>query len=408
LVIPKPQSPLVVQMASIDPDNLMEDNFLGPAAMVRVIAISISVVISFVLMTSDANAENCPNPCIEYEGTLELNAAWLRSSDENLSDSFEIYPKNELELHVKPIEDFTLNAKLVTEPVIDKEPGSNRFLQDVGTFVEDLYAQHDLGEASVFGGKFHPAFGRAWDITPGLHGTDLAEDYELVERVGGDGKYGFEAAGFDNSVEASIFTKDRTFLGRSLFTEREQVTLSDGGAGNTRGVSSVALSLTGCRGADSDACYEDGVFGYQAAMLYQKSGMGDDNSEFGILGGFNQTISLSEEAKVRLFAEAAYFVNFDGGPDDALFLTGSGEYDLGQLALSIAYTQERTLHTGEADEAEHLIDLSAIYELNESLTIAGERWSLGAGASIDHIDNEDTETIVGLRMGATFDGSNEL
>ena len=89
------------------------------------------------------------------------------------ADFWTPHPKNEFELHLKPVEDFTLNAELVTEPVTDKEPSSNRFLQDVGAFVEDLSAQYDFEEISIFAGKFHPTFGRAWGITPGIHGTDL-------------------------------------------------------------------------------------------------------------------------------------------------------------------------------------------------------------------------------------------
>jgi hypothetical protein len=32
-------------------------------------------------------------------------------------------------------------------------------------------------------GKLNPGFGVAWDKAPGIYGTDLAEDYEISERI---------------------------------------------------------------------------------------------------------------------------------------------------------------------------------------------------------------------------------
>lgn len=32
-------------------------------------------------------------------------------------------------------------------------------------------------------GKLNPGFGIAWDKAPGIYGTDLAEDYEISERI---------------------------------------------------------------------------------------------------------------------------------------------------------------------------------------------------------------------------------
>ena len=97
------------------------------------------------------------------------------------------------------------SCRHVTEPVIDAEPGTNQILNGVGSYVDVLQAQYDFENFSIWRGKIHPAFGRACDVTPGLHGTNIAESYDLSERLGGGASYSFEAAGFANRLRASAF-----------------------------------------------------------------------------------------------------------------------------------------------------------------------------------------------------------
>jgi len=292
----------------------------------------------------------------------------------------------------------------VTEPVIEPEPGKDQIFSDIGTYVEVLQAQYDVGQLSIWGGKIHPAFGRAWDVTPGLHGTDLAETYELAERLGGGAGFNFEAAGLANRFEVSAFTVDRTFLSESLFTNRGRTALADGGAGNTKGVSSFSAALGGCMEAEVDGCYDEGSFGYQIAARYQTGGRGSEGNEFGFSGSLNKAFSLGEEAMLRLFAETAWFRNFDGGADDVFAITSSSALELGQITYSVAYSQLRVLVEGEVDVAEHLIDTTAMYDLGEHASITGEKWSIGAGYAYDRADGENSHSI-GLRLSSEFGGN---
>ena len=96
-------------------------------------------------------------------------------------------------------------------------------------------------------GKIHPQFGLAGDVTPGLHGTDVAEKYELKERDGGNVAYRLDILGIEHEVNVSAFMVDRTLLHRfRVLTSRGLSKIDDGGAGNSDGISSVAMSLDGC------------------------------------------------------------------------------------------------------------------------------------------------------------------
>lgn len=351
-----------------------------------------------------APQEGCSGPCIEYSGSYELNGAWLHLEDSTIDDSYFLLMESENGFAIRLGNGFSVIGTIVTEPVIEPEPGRNQIFSDSGTYMEVLQAQYDFGAFSIWGGKINPAFGRAWDVTPGLHGTDLAENYELTERLGGGGAFNFEAVGMANRLEFNAFTVDRTLLSESLFTNRGRTTLDDGGAGNTKGISSFAAALGGCVGAEVDGCYDESSFGYQLAARYQKGGRGSDGNELGFSGSLNKALSLGEDATLRLFAEAAWFRNFDGGADDALVLTGSGALELGQFTYSAAYSQLRALVVGGPDVAEHLIDATAMYDLGEHASIAGEKWSIGAGYTFDESEGEESH-LIGFRLSTEFEGS---
>ena len=119
-------------------------------------------------------------------------------------------------------------AKIKSEPVFDAVSGTNQIFKGVGSYLDVLQAQYDFESFSVWDCKIHPNFVRAWDVTPGLHGTDLAESYDLHYRLGGGASYGFDAAGLANKLQLSAFTVDRTIFSGSLFNDRGRTSLIDG------------------------------------------------------------------------------------------------------------------------------------------------------------------------------------
>ena len=373
---------------------------MRPNLLLGIIAVS-TLPMAQVKAADATSPEECSGPCLEYASTFELNGAWVHPSDGAIGDSYLLSPKSENYFDLKATDGLSFIANIISEPVIDPEPGKNQIFSGTGTYVDVLQAQYDFGDFSIWGGKIHPAFGRAWDVTPGLHGIDLAENYELAERLGGGAGFNFEAAGLSNQLQASAFTVDRSILSESLFNNRGRTRLDDGGAGNTKGISSVAVALDGCLGAEVDSCYDEGSFGYQLAARYQKGGEGSDGNELGILGSLNKSISISEETTLRLFGEAAWFNNFEGSADDAVALTGSAAIETGPATYSVAYSQQTELIAGGPDSSEYLVDATAMYVLGESISMIGETWSVGAGYTFDRADGEDVQ-IVGLRLSSEF------
>jgi hypothetical protein len=351
-----------------------------------------------------ATSGECVGPCLIYSGSFDLKAEWQHPSDSTIANSYLLLPTSENNFRFKTNDAFSIIANVVSEQVVDPVPGENQYFTGLGTYVDVLQAQYDFENVSIWGGKIHPAFGRAWDITPGLHGTDLAEAYDLAERIGGGASFSFDTGGFSNKLQASAFTVDRTILSESLFNNRGRTSLADGGAGNTSGVSSFAISLDGCIGADADSCYDEGDVGYQLAARYQKGGVGSDGNELGFLGSLNKSIVMSDDTTLRLLGEAAWFRNFEGSADNALVFTGSAALDTGAMTYSVAYSQQRNLIAGGIDTTEQLFDATAMYNLGESVSAAGERWSIGAGYSLASADGENVQTI-GLKLSTEFFGN---
>ena len=145
-----------------------------------------------------------------------------------------------------------IGAVLAYEPVTDPEPGEDRFFEDHGLFVEELYAGFDVGRGDIQVGKIAPTFGWAADDAPGLYGGEIAGEYELVEELGINARLSLvgdadAAAGRDGRAGACTSPSSRPtrrFLSDSLFTSRERLHLSDGGVGNTAAPESFALAYT--------------------------------------------------------------------------------------------------------------------------------------------------------------------
>ncbi len=99
------------------------------------------------------------------------------------------------------------------------EPGEAYF-EDIGVFVETLGLAYQFGAVTLFGGKFNPTFGIAWDVAPGIYGADLADDYELTERIGGGGAVTLGGGDFGrHTLTGQVFFLDTSVLSQSWGTE---------------------------------------------------------------------------------------------------------------------------------------------------------------------------------------------
>ena len=291
----------------------------------------------------DASVDEKPEPQLNYpliEGSfvfeLESDGIFSDDGDDEFVDTFNT---TEVALDVRFNSIFSLHTDITLEPVDDptgspRALGEDIFFDDHGFFFETLHLQADFDQFSFYGGKINPAFGTAWDVTPGIYGVDFAEDYEITERIGVGGSYTFNGgdAG-EHTVNVATFFADTSGLSRSFGTNRGRTSEADGGASNTESFESFAFALDGAEIAALEG------FSYHLGFRYQTAGDGDFDDETGFVVGAVQELDLNEDLKLTLNGEVGYFDNFDGGDADNLYVTvGAGlEYDkwFGDAAFSV-------------------------------------------------------------------------
>lgn len=250
-------------------------------------------------------------PLIEGSLVFELENDFVFSSEDG--DEFrDTFNTTEVSLDVRFNRILSLHTDLTFEAVDNpfrgpRNVGENIFFEDHGLFFETLHLQADFDNFSFYGGKINPAFGSAWDVTPGIYGVDLAEDYEIVERIGFGASYTFALDGLgEHTVNAAAYFADTSDLSRSFGTNRGRTDISDGGASNTERIESVAIALDG-----TDIGSIPG-FTYNLGFRFQSAGIGGIDDEIGFAGGAAQELNLTDEIKLALNGELAYFDNFEG------------------------------------------------------------------------------------------------
>lgn len=153
-------------------------------------------------------------------------------------------------------------------------------------------------------------------MTPGIYGVDLAEDYEITERIGFGASYTFVPGLFgEHTFNASAFFADTSGLSRSFGTNRGRTREADGGASNTESIESFALALDGTKIEPLPG------FSYNLGFRFQSAGLGDAGNDIGFAVGAVQELDVTEEVALTLNGEVAYFDNFNGGNTDNLYAT---------------------------------------------------------------------------------------
>jgi hypothetical protein len=367
-------------------------------------------------VSAPAPAEDCTAPCAGYGISTELQNDWIFAAGPSFLKSDVLQPAVTAEYYFKPADDLKLVASIISEPVTDPAPGANAIFEGVGTYAGELYAVADLDPANLRVGKFDTIFSLASEADSGISASNIASNVDAEERIGAELILGFEAIGLNHTIAATVFTTDRTILSESLFTQRPRPRLSDGGAGNTSGISSVSIALNGCMGVEPADCYEDGEFGYRVGFRYQRAGHPNPEqidedvtpaAEQAFLAAATKNFEL-DETTLRLLAEAAYLRNFEGDPDDALILTGSAALDVGQMRYIAAYSHQKNIIAGEPDTTGHLADVEAIYSSEDDSPFDGAKWSLGAAYTFARNDDGEDSHTISLKAVIDFGGSVEF
>ena len=170
---------------------------------------------SGLFLASPALAEEVAPFTLSGEISIEVQNDYTYESDDPAAELNDLYTTIEPSFSLYLGSGLSIESGLVLEPV--KDAVDDRAFEDEGLYVETLFLQYEGDGWAVFGGKFNPGFGIAWDATPGIWGTDFAEDYEMTERVGFGGSVDLVAGSAGtHTLSASTFFADTSFLSGSL------------------------------------------------------------------------------------------------------------------------------------------------------------------------------------------------
>lgn len=122
------------------------------------------------LAAASAQAQDAPR--VEWGFLAETAADWTFAADDEAAELIDVYPTLEAAavLHATPWLSFTGHA--VLEPTAD--PTGDRVFDDLGLYMDELFATADLDVAELSLGKLGVPFGFAWDAAPGIYGPDFA------------------------------------------------------------------------------------------------------------------------------------------------------------------------------------------------------------------------------------------
>ena len=326
----------------------------------------------FSLSAISASAEEESFPHISGELSVEIENDWTYQSDDPSAEINDLYPTVILGTNVAFTKELSLNFEATLEPVEDAT--SDRAFEDLGGYLNIITLNYDNETLSAYGGKFTPNFGIAWDIAPGIFGTNLNEDYELAEMVGFGGGFHFEAAGV-HSLSASTFFQDTSFLSNSVGTKRGPLKLSDGGAGNTEDFSSFVVAL-------------DGEFQHLAGFRYHigfsSLGAGEDGNDrqLGYAIGGEYAFNVGESVTISPMAEYVYFNNYGGiGDDTAKYFTGGLALNYDNWVASTTY-QLRDTEISGASTDDYVFDLTVGYVFDMGLGVAAA-WRRAEESNVD-------------------------
>jgi hypothetical protein len=338
-------------------------------------------------------------PYLKGSVTIEMESDNVFDADDPDAEISDSYNTTTFEVGAHFSERFSLHGTFIFEPVLDADPGEDRFFEDHGLYAEELYAQLTLAPFGLYAGKFNPAFGKAWDVTPGIYGTSLAEDYELTERVGLGFSVERDNTGIGTlSLKGAAFTADTSVLSDSAFTRRGRTDREDGGLGNTESLDSFAISIEGSE--------IPGIAGlsYNVGFVHQAAGIDDVDDQNGFVFGL-QLERTYNNVKLEWMGETAYF-DYGGNlyeeDDEALFVETLWYATLGaQATFNEKYRVSASYTARYADLFDGTEFDDHQYQVTAGMNL-GRDWWLDAGYRFLQEQDEESHTV-GLYLSKTIE-----
>jgi hypothetical protein len=348
----------------------------------------------------DDNKADAPRsfPYVKGELSVEIEHDNI-DADEAGADISDTYTTTDLDIGAYFSPFFSVHGHFTFEPVLDAEEGDDRFFEDHGLYAEELYAKFSFKPFEVKAGKYNPAFGSAFDETPGLYGTDLAEDYELTERIGLAIATTRENTGFGKvTLTASTFFADTTFLSQSIFTNRGRVDVDDGGLSNTESLESFAISIEG------EEIPGFAGLSYNIGFVHQAAGVDDVDDQNGFVFGLKHTRKYNN-VEFEVIGETAYFDyggNLYDADDAEEFVESLWYWTLGTQATINEKFRISTAYTARNAELYDGTEFDDFQWTASAGVKLWREWWLDAGYKYLEEEEEESHTV-GLKLSKTFE-----
>jgi Gram-negative porin len=332
-------------------------------------------------------------PRFEGSAAIEIQNDWNYNSDDLGNQHNQLFTKIEPEARFHFTPALTLTAHAVIEPVRDPDPREDRFFEDQGAFIEDLFLHYQAGMFAFRGGKFTPGFGLAWDIAPGIYGTDFAEaGYEFAERIGvlTSATFGADRRRGTHVLSAHAFFLDTSVLGQSIGRGRGATDRDAGGVSNTENLTSYAITLDG-----ENVAAVQGL-SYRLAYIRQAPGVTEQSDEKGFAAGIAYQVDLGAGISLSPFVEYVHFDDAEGvSNQNRDFLTLAGALDWKAWNLSVSYTSRDTKMDGSEDVEDFQFQTSVEYRFAFGLAVS-LGWYIGNEGGIE-------TSRVGALLGYSLD-----
>jgi hypothetical protein len=324
------------------------------------------LILSTVALNTQAQGKSEATPWIEVKIPAEWQDDYDYKSDVvgNERNNMSLKLEPEATINILPVPGLSLFAHGVLEQVVDPDPDEDRYFKDAGFFVEDLFIRYETGRFAFLGGKTNPGFGIAWDKASGIYGTDMAEDYEIAERIVLSASAGFDAGALGNhNVSIGTFFLDTSPL-QNTIVSRTRGTLGreDGGVSNTGDFSSYNIVLEGGFPAAKDLLYH-------LAYIHQANGEDALDNETGFAAGVTTRLDLGNDVAVTPLLEYVRLEDLGGTKDtNQRYWTGSLLTEWRSWNLALAYTNRKLEASGASDISDYQFQASIGYAFDNGIT----------------------------------------
>ena len=294
---------------------------------------------------------------LAYDSTYNADAPRTESNDL----FFEMIASPEFQF----TERLSLNSEIRIENA--RPPTEDRYFENLTLFVRKLFLNYDVNDRlALQAGKFTPTFAFASLNTPGMYGNNYSKEIELIERVGFQAQYTFDAGAAGRyTLSASTFFDDTSFLSDSLDLggRRGRNRLAEGGASNTESFESFTVALDG-----SEIRRLPGLT-YRLAYIHEAAGDGDVADENGFLVAAMQSFQLGDGQALTLIGEIAPLWNFEGTADNIIYASAGVAYQTAPWTVTLSGTGRwRDLASGSTFE-DYALQTAVGYELGRGTSI---------------------------------------